>query len=111
MHAIAQDDENSTVVPSHRPLRGVAVGMYTGLVTRVIPASDPESKSSGRVKALLKETEKLRNRTVWSERDVEEWSSVRRKDASASVGRVFSILGEKTLSVRRLPSNASIRHA
>ena len=95
MHAIAQDDEESTVVQSHRPLRGVALGMYTGLVTRVIPASDPESKSAGCLKALLKETQKLRDRTVWCEDQVEEWSSVRKRDPTASVGRVFSILGEK----------------
>ena len=105
MHAIAQDDEQSTVVPSHRPLRGVAVGMYCGLVTRVIPATDPESKSEGCLKALLKETNKLRDRTVWREDEVQEWSTVRKRDPTASVGRVFSILGEKNAEAQNSPEN------
>ena len=65
------------------------------MVTRVIPTSSPEAKEEGRFKALLKETAKLRSRTVWDESLVEEWSAVRKQDANASCGQVFSNLGEK----------------
>ena len=65
------------------------------LVTRLIPTSSPEAKGEGCLKALLKETTKLRSRTVWDESLVEEWSAVRKQDPNASCRRVFTILGEK----------------
>ena len=95
MHMLAQDDEDSVLVHDHRPRNGVALGLYTALVTRIIPSSSPEAKGEGCMKALLKETTKLRSRTVWNEDGVEEWANVRKRDPKASVGRVFSILGEK----------------
>ena len=95
MHELAQDDEKSGLAPSHRPLRGVALGLFTDMVTRIIPTSSPEAKGEGCLKALLKETTKLRSTTVWDESLVEEWSAVCKRDPDASCGRVFSMLGEK----------------
>ena len=95
MHALAQDDDESEPVYAHRPKCAMALGLFTAMVTRIIPSSAPEAKSEGCLKALLKETNKLRSRTVWDESLVEEWSTVRRQDPNATCGRVFSILGEK----------------
>ena len=89
------DDDESELVQSHRPLRGVALGLFTAMVTRIIPTSSPEAKGEGCPKALLKETTKLRSQTVWDESLVEEWSAVRKQDPTASRGRVCSILGGK----------------
>ena len=63
-HELAQDDDESELVQPHRPLRGVALGLFTAMVTRIIPTSSPEAKGEGCLKALLKETTKLRSRTV-----------------------------------------------
>ena len=54
-----------------------------------------EAKGEECLKALLKETTKLRYRAVWDESLVEEWSAVRKQDPNATCGRVFSILEEK----------------
>ena len=95
MHELAQDDDESELAQSHRPRHGVALGLFTAMVTRLIPNASPEAKGEGCLKALLKETTKLRSRTVWDESLVEEWSAVRKQDPNATCGRVFSILGEK----------------
>ena len=95
MHELAQDDGPSEPASAHRPKNGLALGLFTAMVTRIIPASSPEAKSEGCLQALLKETTKLRSRTVWDESAVDEWSNVRKRDPTASCGRVFSILGEK----------------
>ena len=95
MHVLSQDHENSVLVDDHRPRNGVALGLFIAMVTRIIPSSSPEAKGEGCLRALLKETTKLRSRTVWYEDGVEEWANVRKRDPKASVGRVFSILGEK----------------
>ena len=95
LHELAQDDDESELAPSHRPRRGVALGLFTAMVTRIIPSASPEAKGEGCLKALMKETTKLRSRTVWDESLVEEWSTVRKSDPNATCGRVFSILGEK----------------
>ena len=42
MHELAQDDEKSELAPSHRPLRGVALGLFTAMVTRIIPTPNLE---------------------------------------------------------------------
>jgi hypothetical protein len=83
------------LVDDHRLRHGIALGLFTAMVTRIIPSSSPEAKGEGCLKALQKETSKLRSRTVWNEDGVDEWASVRKRDPKASVGRVFSILGEK----------------
>ena len=95
MHELAQDDEKPELAPSHRPLRGVALGLSIAMVTRIIPNSSPEVKGEGCLKALIKETTKLRSRSVWNKALVEEWAAVRKRDPNASCRRVFSILGEK----------------
>ena len=56
IHELAQDDEEFGLVQSHRPLRGVALGLFTAMVTRIIPTSSPEAKGEGCPKALMKET-------------------------------------------------------
>ena len=43
----------------------------------------------------MKETMKLRSRTLWDEALVEEWAVVRKRDPCALCGRVFSIVDEK----------------
>ena len=95
MHELAQDDDKLELAPSHRPLRGVALGLFTTIVTRITPTSSPEAQGEGCLKALLNQTTKLLSRTVWDESLVEEWSAVRKQDPTASCGRVFSILGQK----------------
>ena len=92
---LGQDDDEFELAQSHRPRHGVALGLFTAMVTRIIPNASPEAKGEGCLKALLKETTKLRSRTVWDESLVEEWSTVRKSDPNATCGRVFSILGEK----------------
>ena len=87
--------DGSELAQSHRPRHGVALGLFTAMVTRIIPTSSPEAKGEGCLKALLKETTKLRYRAVWDESLVEEWSAVRKQDPNATCGRVFSILEEK----------------
>ena len=77
IHELAQDDDESELIQSHWPLRGVALGLFTAMVTRIIPTSSPEAKAEGCPKALLKEATKLRFRIVWDESLVEEWSAVR----------------------------------
>ena len=47
MHMLAQDHEDSVLVHDHRPRNGVALGLYTALVTRIIPSSSPEAKGEG----------------------------------------------------------------
>ena len=65
------------------------------MVTRIIPISSSETKEERCINTLLKETTKLRSRTVWNEALVKEWAAVRKGDPNASCGRVFSIIGEK----------------
>ena len=64
MHELAQDDEKSELAPSHRPLRGVALGLFTAMVTRTIPTSSPEATGEGCIRALLKETSKRRAKVL-----------------------------------------------
>eukprot|EP00972_Heterocapsa_arctica_P110122 16215489-Heterocapsa_arctica.AAC.1 len=68
-------------------------GVWTGLVTRVISAKDPEFRSAPCVSALDKELANLRKRGVWDESTVCEWSSL--KGSTAMCGRLFAIMGEK----------------
>ena len=77
MHELAQDEEKSELAPSHRPLRGVRLGLvdgvhrvsehpltsfemgdtkgegcadlFTAMVTRIIFTSSPEAHPKGRV--------------------------------------------------------------
>ena len=65
------------------------------LVTRLIANGSPEAKSAGCMAALKKEKDKMVARKVWDEDAVDEWANVRVNDKDASVGRIFSIMGEK----------------
>ena len=47
MHELAQDDEKSELALSHRPLRGVALGLFTAMVTSITPTPSPEAKGKG----------------------------------------------------------------
>ena len=63
MHDLAQDDVKSELAPSHRPLRGEALELFTAMVISIIPTSFPEAKEKKCLKAFLKITTKLRSRT------------------------------------------------
>ena len=92
-HVVCMD---LTLRPQHRPRnRQYKFGMWSGLVTRIIPAGSPEFRSEFCQKALLKEKGTLENATVWDISTVREWSDVRNDGSESLVGRVFAIMGEK----------------
>ena len=72
------------------------------LVACLIANGSPEAKSAGRMAALKKKKDKMVARKVWDEDAVDEWANVRVNDKDASVGRIFSIMGEKHAE-RRVP--------
>ena len=81
------------------------LGVLNALVTRVIPAKDPEFHSPPCVAALKKELDDLRGQGVWDENGVTEWASAKadslKKGVDATVGRLFAIMGEKGSELRR----------
>ena len=77
-------------------------GLWTGLVTRIVPAGTPEFKSAPCQRALEKERSTLLSQDVWDELYPREWSAIRRSDPTAMCGRVFAIMGEKAAE-RGLP--------
>ena len=77
-------------------------GLWSGLVTRIVPAGTPEFKSAPCARALKKERSTLMAQDVWDEKDPHEWADVRRADPRAMCGRVFAIMGEKAAE-RNLP--------
>ena len=79
-------------------------GVFHALVTRVIPAGSQEAKSAGCQAALKKEKDKMVAQGVWLESKVKEWYQVKAEDKTASVGRIFSIMGEKHAELRK-PDN------
>ena len=80
----------------HRDLRDPGThGLWTSLVTRIIPAGSAEFKSVRCGAALEKERTTLRGPDVWDEDDPHEWAQVRGADAEAMCGRVFAIMGDK----------------
>ena len=85
-------------------------GLWSGLVTRIIPAGTPEFKSDSCARALHKELSTLRAQNVWDESDPQEWATVRRADPRAMCGRVFAIMGEKAAE-RNLPPEQRIYKA
>ena len=85
-------------------------GLWSGLVTRIIPAGTPEFKSDSCARALHKELSTLRSQNVWDESDPQEWATVRRADPRAMCGRVFAIMGEKAAE-RNLPPEQRIYKA
>ena len=76
-------------------------GALHAMVTRVIANGSPESKSPGCLASLGAEKDKMNRRGVWEEEAVNEWHVVKSEDSTASVGRVFSILGEKHAELKR----------
>jgi hypothetical protein len=90
------DEPPSGVATGHRQrLRQPPCGSLFALVTRLFANGSPESKSAGCRPALQKEKDKMVARKVWDEDVVDEWANVRTNDKDASVGRFFSIMGEK----------------
>ena len=83
-------------------LREPPCGSLFVLVTRLIANGSPEAKSAGCMAALKKEKDKMVARKVWDEGAVDEWAKVRVNDKDASVGPIFSIMGEKHAE-RRVP--------
>ena len=97
------DEPPPTVAEGHRQrLREPPCGSLFASVTRLIANGSPEAKSAGCMAALKKEKDKMVARKVWGESAVDEWAKVRVNDKDASVGRVFSIMGE-THAERRVP--------
>ena len=100
------DEPPPSVAEGHRQrLREPPCGILFALVTRLIANSSAEAKSAGCMKALKKEKDKMVAREVWNENGVDEWANVRSKDREASVGRIFSILGEKHAERRVLETD------
>ena len=95
------DKQNEDGKQPHRPKYDPAYcGIWTALVTRLIPSGSAEFKSSGCQAALDKELSTLRKRMVWDESTVAEWSDAC-KQGKCVVGRVFAIMGEKGAEVTK----------
>ena len=86
-------------------IREPPCGLLFALVTRLIANESPESKSAGCRAALQKEKDKMVARKIWDEKAVDEWANVRTNDRDASVGRIFSIMGEKHAERRVLETD------
>ena len=95
-HELAQDDGESELRSSIASALTRCRARPVYMVARIIPISSPEAKGEECLKALFKETTKLRSRTVWDESLVEEWSAVRKQDPTASCERVIGTLGDKS---------------
>ena len=92
----------------HRPRHDPCVfGVWSALVTRLIPAKSPEFHSQPCTEALDKELGTLRSQGVWDEDGVREWRSVRIRSGADGkddlVGRLFAIMGEKNAEDGVLP--------
>ena len=97
------DEPPPTVAEGHRQRpRQPPCGSLFAMVTRLIANGSPEAKSAGCMAALKKEKDKMLARKVWDGSAVDEWANIRMKDKDASVGRIFSIMGEKHAE-RRVP--------
>ena len=84
----------------HRPHHDPCLfGVWSALVTRLIPAKSPEFHSKPCTEALDKELGTLRSQRVWDADGVREWRSVRSRSGADGkddlVGRLFAIMGEK----------------
>ena len=97
------DEPPPTVAEGHRQrLRQPPCGSPFAMVTRLIANGSPEAMSAGCLAALKKEKDKMTARRVWDESAVDDRANVRKNDKDASVGRIFSTMGEKHAE-RRLP--------
>ena len=97
LHAEGPDEHGDE---GHRPHRDpYLVGVWSALVTRLIPANSPEFHSEPCVAALDKERGTLRTQAMWNEDGVREWRSVRNKSGADGkddlVERLFAIMDEK----------------
>ena len=70
-------------------------GVWTALVTRIIPAKTDEFKSAACQAALKDELARLRKRGCWDESTVMEFSALMKEKRDCLVGRLFGIMGEK----------------
>ena len=80
-------------------------GVWSGLVTRIVPAGSPEFKSEPCVKALHKERSTLEGAGVWNIDTVREWRDVRSGHGEHMVGRIFAIMGEKHAEKKAAPQD------
>ena len=104
------DEPPPSVAEGHRQrLRQPPCGLLFAMVTRIIANGSPEARSSGCMAALKKEKDKMVARKVWDEQAVQEWATVRATDKTASVGRIFSILGEKHAEKRVLETDKEFK--
>ena len=92
----------------YRPHRDLCLfGVWSALVTRLIPSKSPEFHSEPCKAALDKELGTLRSQGVWDEDGVCEWRSVRGQSGKDGkddlVGRLFAIMGEKNAEDGVLP--------
>ena len=95
---------DETTKGSHRQKDDPALfGIWNALVTRIITTGSEEFRSAGCQAALHKELSTLRERQVWDENTVCEWSDAARLEGKACVGRVFAIMGEKHAEIPKAP--------
>ena len=90
-------EDGLAVDEQHRP-KDTSPSSIFGLVTKVIPPSDPKFKSDGGKRAIAEEVNDLLAEKVWRYETVREWSEVRhvRKDGfPPMVGLLFLIMGQK----------------
>jgi len=102
--ADAGQEDGSQDRPGHREkLDPSYFGVWTALVTRLIPSRSEEFRSPGRLKALKKELDTLRGQEVWDESSVTEWQELRAKSSDRDImaGRLFAIMGEKGAELNR----------
>ena len=101
VYAVADETDKG----SHRQKDDPALfGIWNALVTRIITTGSEEFRSAGCQAALHKELTTLRERRVWDESTVCEWSDAARLEGKACVGRVFAIMGEKNAEVPKAPN-------
>ena len=105
IYAVADE----TVHSEHRKKNDPELfGIWSALVTRIVASGSEEFKSAGCQAALHKELSTLRERQVWDESTVCEWSDAARL-GEACVGRVFAIMGEKHAEVTKNPADRTYK--
>jgi len=93
------NDDGEIPEAPFRGAAGITPREILGLVTKVIPATDPAFRTAEALEALHKELSRLRTAGVWNEKNVQESWTVKRKaldeDTDVMIGRLFAILGRK----------------
>ena len=90
----------------HRPRHHYhRYGVWSGLVTRIVPANSQEFRTEACVEALRKERTTLESAGVWDLAAVREWRDVRASPGEHMCGRIFAIMGEKHAERKSAPAD------